>query len=67
MFLVPPQQEANMARSRPVFSARWTSLPLGFGSAGLVTLAFAAPPPPKGMDVQQDSSNLQKHFYTPYH
>jgi len=53
-----------MARPRPVFSARCTSLPLGVGSAGLATLAFAAPPP-KGRDVQEDKGNLQKHFYTP--
>ena len=64
MCLVPPQQEANMARPRPVFSARCTSLPLGVGSAGLATLAFAAPPP-KGREVQEDKGNLQKHFYTP--
>ena len=53
-----------MARPRPVFSARCTSLPLGVGSAGLATLAFAAPPP-KGREVQEDKGNLQKHFYTP--
>lgn len=55
-----------MARPRPVFSARCTSLPLGVGSAGLATLAFAAPPP-KGREVQEDKGNLQKHFYTPTH
>ena len=64
MCLVPPQQEANRARPRPVFSARCTSLPLGGGAAGLATLAFAAPPP-KGREVQEDKGNLQKHFYTP--
>ena len=53
-----------MARPRPVFSVRCTSLPLGVGSAGLATLAFAAPPP-KGREVQEDKGNLQKHFYTP--
>ncbi len=53
-----------MARPRPVFSARCTTLPLGVGSAGLATLAFAAPPL-KGREVREDKGKLQKHFYNP--